>query len=189
MFDWREEHNPSPLITHKNCNGFDQLNLKSRTRRIIPPALQSLMAKLEGTVPNNFDKPESEGDDETHRWGTWEELLLAFAVNRYGTDRWDSVASELQKRSSEPTPTLLTPQNCKQKYLDLKRRYLTQNDTVNNKLLNDDNVDGDNSKGSVPLLEELRKLRVAELRREVQRYDLNIEYYFTIDYIYCLFNE
>lgn len=133
------------------------------------------MAKLEGTVPKNFDKPEAEGDDETHRWGTWEDLLLAFAVNRYGIDRWDSVASELQKRSSDPALTLLTPQNCKQRYLDLKRRYLTQNDTVNNKLLNDDNVDGDNSKGSVPLLEELRKLRVAELRREVQRYDLNIE--------------
>ncbi|KAL2483144.1 DNA-binding bromodomain-containing protein [Forsythia ovata] len=134
------------------------------------------MAKPDGTVPNNFDKPEAgEGDDESLRWGTWEELLLAFAVNRYGTGRWESVASELQKRSSDPTLPVLTPQNCKQRYVDLKRRYLTQNDTVNDKLLNDDNVDGGDSRDSVPLLEELRKLRVAELRREVQRYDLNIE--------------
>ncbi|KAK6126857.1 hypothetical protein DH2020_039418 [Rehmannia glutinosa] len=100
------------------------------------------------------------------------ELLLAFAVNRHGTAAWESIASELQKRTSDPNLSL-TAQNCRLKYLDLKRRFVAPNDDL------DDGEDAGDGKSNVdesaPLLEELRKLRVAELRREVQRYDLNIE--------------
>ncbi|KAI3446427.1 hypothetical protein Pfo_003092 [Paulownia fortunei] len=121
------------------------------------------MTKPDGIAPEAKD-------DVSPSWGTWEELLLAFAVNRHGTGAWDSIASELQKRTSD-TSLSLTAHNCRLKYLDLKRRFVAPNDDL------DDDARGDKSnvEESVPLLEELRKLRVAELRREVQRYDLNIE--------------
>lgn len=122
------------------------------------------MTKPDGLAP-------AETNDDA-AWGTWEELLLAFAVNRHGTAAWDSIATELQKRISDPNLGL-TAHTCRSKYLDLKRRFLVRNG----------DLEGDDKSGveeSAPLLEELRKLRVAELRREVQRYDLNIEYSFTI---------
>lgn len=100
-------------------------------------------------------------------WGTWEELLLASAVHRYGADSWDSVASELRKRSS--TPYLLSPLSCKHKYLDLKRRF-SQTAVVSSVAA----ADGVAGVTSIPFLDELRRLRVAELRREVERYDLSI---------------
>nr|POF18248.1 hypothetical protein CFP56_12476 [Quercus suber] len=94
---------------------------------------------------------EKQSFPEKQTWGTWEELLLACAVHRYGTESWDSVSAELRKRSTTTLHHVLTPHSCKQKYLDLQRRF-NQNDH----------------------LDELRKLRVAELKREVQRYDLSI---------------
>lgn len=103
----------------------------------------------------------------TAAWSTWEELLLAYAVNRYGTKSWDSISSELRKRSS--APILLTPHHCEQKYGELKRRF-NQSD--------DDDVDMDdgsnNTTTAIPWLEELRKLRVLELQRELENYDLYI---------------
>ncbi|CAA0842806.1 DNA-binding bromodomain-containing protein [Striga hermonthica] len=106
-------------------------------------------------------------DAPTPSWGTWEELVLAFAVNRHGTASWDSIASELQKRTSEPNLSF-TPNNCRSKYLDLKRRFVVAPNRDSDGL-------GGADESAAPLLEELRKLRVAELRREVERYDLNIE--------------
>ncbi|KAI8562104.1 hypothetical protein RHMOL_Rhmol03G0008700 [Rhododendron molle] len=103
--------------------------------------------------------------DASPPWGTWEELLLSCAVHRHGTDNWDSVAIEIQKRSSTPSSLLhLTPSHCKQKYRDLKQRYSPPDDDAGKA------ADAD----AVPWLDELRKLRVAELRREVERYDASI---------------
>ncbi|KAG6682953.1 hypothetical protein I3842_13G168600 [Carya illinoinensis] len=96
-------------------------------------------------------------------WGTLEELLLASAVNRHGTASWDSIAIELQNRSSSlPSllPLTLTPQYCRDKFYDLKRRFLPQQD--------------DESASLVPMVDELRRIRVEELRREVQRRDDSI---------------
>ncbi|GAB4851540.1 hypothetical protein Ancab_030943 [Ancistrocladus abbreviatus] len=104
-------------------------------------------------------------------WGTLEELLLACAVNRYGTNCWDSVAKEIQKRTS--AFHLLTPQNCKQKYHDLKRRFTTQNDGGSAHAPPMD-TDGAATADSGLWLEELRRLRIAELKRELQRYDVSI---------------
>ncbi|GKU94161.1 hypothetical protein SLEP1_g7689 [Rubroshorea leprosula] len=94
-------------------------------------------------------------------WGTLEELLLACAVNRHGTKSWDTVAMELHNRRRSAV-AWLTPQRCKEKFNDLKRRFMSQNDA-------------DSSSSSlVPLVDQLRRIRVEELRREVQRRDNSI---------------
>ncbi|XVE78811.1 hypothetical protein DITRI_Ditri14bG0008000 [Diplodiscus trichospermus] len=97
-------------------------------------------------------------------WGTLEELLLACAVNRHGTKSWDSIASELQNRrisSSSSTSSLLpcfTPKLCEDKFFDLKRRFISSNDSAS----------------SSSLVDQLRRIRVEELRREVQQRDVSI---------------
>ncbi len=90
-------------------------------------------------------------------WGTLEELLLACAVNRHGTQSWDSVAVEVQNRTT--TLSSLTSQHCIDKFNDLKRRFMPSNDT---------------SASLVSMVDELRRIRVEELRREVQRRDVSI---------------
>ncbi|THG00703.1 hypothetical protein TEA_025451 [Camellia sinensis var. sinensis] len=79
------------------------------------------------------------------RWGTWEELILGGAVLRHGTQAWDAVASELRARTIYPYS--FTPEACKAKYADLQQRY----------------------SGCTAWFEELRKRRVAELRRELEK--------------------
>ena len=90
-------------------------------------------------------------------WTTGEELLLTCAVERHGVRDWDSVAMELQSRSA--LYRLLTARACETKYHDLKRRFVAEKDDVD----------------AIPWLEELRRLRVAELKQEVLRYDLSIQ--------------
>nr|GMD59502.1 ankyrin repeat, bromo and BTB domain-containing protein DDB_G0293800 [Ipomoea batatas] len=100
-------------------------------------------------------------------WSTWDELLLAFSVKRHGLKDWDSVAMELRNRSSLPAH-LTTAQICKEKYRDLKRRF-TNSDTI---------VEEDEGGGGdvvIPWLEDLRQLRVAELKQEVHHRDLSIQ--------------
>ncbi|XP_010473327.1 PREDICTED: uncharacterized protein LOC104752787 [Camelina sativa] len=72
-------------------------------------------------------------------WGTWEELLLGGAVLRHGTGDWTVVADELHSHS---LPEIFTPEICKAKYKDLRKRYL----------------------GCKAWFEELKKKRVAELK-------------------------
>lgn len=114
-----------------------------------------------------MEKPDETTEKEA--WGTWEELLLAFAVNRYGSKSWDSVAGEIQKRSSKMTP-FLTPCNCKQKFHDLKRRYTHELAHHQNDAVGDDKTEIE----TIPWLDELRKLRITELKRELEHYDLSI---------------
>ncbi|PPD83457.1 hypothetical protein GOBAR_DD19606 [Gossypium barbadense] len=92
-------------------------------------------------------------------WGTLEELLLVCAVNRHGTKSWDSIASELQNRrlTSSFLPSF-TPQLCKDKFFDLKRRFISTN----------------GASSSSSLVDQLRRIRVEELRREVQERDVSI---------------
>ncbi|URE29243.1 hypothetical protein MUK42_16032 [Musa troglodytarum] len=112
----------------------------------------------------------SSGLEEREIWGTWEDLLLACAVNRHGTRRWDSVAIEIQSRT--PASHLITPHGCRQRYRDLQHRFSAG--AVNGSGDDDGGEDDPHTPADVPWLEELRRLRVAELRREVQRYDLSI---------------
>lgn len=92
-------------------------------------------------------------------WGTLEELLLVCAVNRHGANRWDSVATELQSRSSSSASTALTAHSCRDKFDDLRRRY---------------DAAADADRGVDVMVDELRRLRVEELRREVRRRDVSI---------------
>uniref|UniRef100_A0A7N0T301 Uncharacterized protein n=1 Tax=Kalanchoe fedtschenkoi TaxID=63787 RepID=A0A7N0T301_KALFE len=91
-------------------------------------------------------------------WTTWEELLLTFAVKRHGCRNWDSVATEIQTRTSLPA----SPEACRLKFHDLRRRFASQND------------DDDDDDLTVPWAEDLRRLRLDELRAEVNRHDLSI---------------
>ncbi|XP_057483687.1 uncharacterized protein LOC130770295 [Actinidia eriantha] len=105
-----------------------------------------------------MNQDRAEGTD--HPWGTLEELLLACAVNRHGSENWDSIAVELQRRASRHhLRAFYSPRNCKQKYRDLRRRF--------------EGGDGGDEKAMV---DELKRLRVAELRREVERRDVSIEF-------------
>ena len=97
-------------------------------------------------------------------WGTLEDLLLACAVIRHGTASWDSVAMELQNRSSSSSSSAtatamlgITPLYCKDKFDDLKRRFMARNDDESGRIA-----------------EELRRIRVEELKREVRRRDDSI---------------
>lgn len=97
-------------------------------------------------------------------WGTLEDLLLACAVIRHGTASWDSVAMELQNRSSSSSSSAtatamlgITPLYCKDKFDDLKLRFMARNDDESGRIA-----------------EELRRIRVEELKREVRRRDDSI---------------
>ncbi|KAJ6846910.1 uncharacterized protein M6B38_283885 [Iris pallida] len=80
-------------------------------------------------------------------WGSWEELVLGGAVLRHGADgAWDAVAAELRARSSSSS-LFFTPQECQAKYEDILEQY----------------------SGCDEWFEELRKRRVAELRRELEK--------------------
>lgn len=92
-------------------------------------------------------------------WGTWEELLLTCAVKRHGSKDWDSVAKEVGSRSSLDA----SAHDCSLKYQDLRRRF-------------DDDGKGNTDDRDGEIVERLRSLRVAELRREVQRRDESILY-------------
>uniref|UniRef100_M4DK65 Bromo domain-containing protein n=2 Tax=Brassica campestris TaxID=3711 RepID=M4DK65_BRACM len=106
-------------------------------------------------------KPENDDvSPEKQTWGTWEELLLACAVHRHGTESWPSVSAEIQKRTRNLSS--LTASACRHKYSDLKRRFTQEMTSPESEI------------SSVPWLEKLRRIRVDELRREVERYDLSI---------------
>lgn len=109
---------------------------------------------------------EAKGGEKKTTWTTWEELLLACAVKRHGLKDWDSVTMEIQTRTS--SSNLFTPQICRNKYHELRRRFRDHHDEPPAA----DNCDDEDS---IPWIEELRKLRVAELTQEVQRYDLSIQ--------------
>ncbi|CAN8286882.1 unnamed protein product [Cochlearia groenlandica] len=103
-------------------------------------------------------KPENDKSfPEKQTWRTWEELLLACAVHRHGTDSWTSVSAEIHKRSLNLRH--ITASACRLKYSDLKRRFTRESVS---------------EISTVHWLEELRKSRVDELRREVEQFDLSI---------------
>ncbi|XP_050387053.1 uncharacterized protein LOC126803311 [Argentina anserina] len=100
----------------------------------------------------------SGGGGEKESWGTWEELLLACAVKRHGVDDWESVAMEVQGKTSLPQ-LHTTAYNCKRKYHDLQRRFHQA----------DDDPDP-----TIPWLPHLKNLRLAQLRQDLHRYDVSI---------------
>ncbi|CAL9245687.1 unnamed protein product [Arabidopsis halleri] len=103
-------------------------------------------------------------------WGTWDELVLTCAVKRHAFSDWDSVAKEVQARSR--SSLIVSAVNCRLKYQDLKRRF---QDSVD---VGEENTEAaaaeEHEVGEIRWLEQLRSLRVAELRREVQRCDDSI---------------
>jgi len=113
--------------------------------------------------------PESEATAAAEKggeiWGTLEELLLACAVTRHGTASWDSVAMEVQTRSPLAARPGLTPHSCRLRFRHLHCRFSTAGS---------DGEDDPTASAAEGWVDELRRLRVAELRRDVERCDLSI---------------
>ncbi|KAL9234096.1 hypothetical protein vseg_009004 [Gypsophila vaccaria] len=93
---------------------------------------------------------EKRGDDDRVRWGTWEELILGGAVLRHGSQNWEVVSKEVSIRTL--TPCLFTAKVCKAKYDALQERY----------------------SGCSAWFEDLRRRRVEELRRALEKSDDSI---------------
>ncbi|KAL6655342.1 hypothetical protein ACP70R_006168 [Stipagrostis hirtigluma subsp. patula] len=115
--------------------------------------------------------PESEAGGEI--WGTLEELLLACAVSRHGTASWDSVATEVQTRSPLAARPGLTPHSCRLRFRHLHRRFSVAASGGEEAEVEGAAEDPDAS-AAEGWVDELRRLRVAELRRDVERCDLSI---------------
>ncbi|KAL9251820.1 hypothetical protein AKJ16_DCAP10270 [Drosera capensis] len=136
---------------------------------------------------NNTETTTSSGDcgAGVEPWGTLEELLLACAVNRHGADSWDSIAKELQNRTgltktdeneneNDDNRVIFTALNCKEKYEDLKRRF-NLDGTGSGDGQVDAGAETDDGRDEFKwMVNALRKLRVEELKREVQRRDASI---------------
>ncbi|GJN15773.1 hypothetical protein PR202_gb02712 [Eleusine coracana subsp. coracana] len=105
-------------------------------------------------------------------WDTWEELLLASAVKRHGTARWDLVAMEMQSRCASASDARFTPSACRLRFRLLHRRFAPAG--AENAGGGDDDDEDPDAAAVDECVEKLRKLRVAELRREVERHDLSI---------------
>uniref|UniRef100_A0A0D9X9M7 Bromo domain-containing protein n=1 Tax=Leersia perrieri TaxID=77586 RepID=A0A0D9X9M7_9ORYZ len=121
----------------------------------------------ESSAPAAAQSPSASAAGEI--WGTSEDLLLACAVNRHGTASWDAVANEVRSRFPSAAADAFTPDSCRLRFRLLHRRF------------SDTGGDGGGEEEVEPdadavagWVEELRKLRVAELRREVEKYDLSI---------------
>lgn len=123
---------------------------------------------------------DGDGDDNSNLnqisqvWGTWEELVLTCAVKRHAFTDWDSVAKEVQTRSR--SSLIVSAVNCRLKYQDLKRRFQYSVDGGEGNSQAAVAAAEDDEVGEIPWLEQLRSLRVAELRRDVQRCDDSILY-------------
>uniref|UniRef100_A0A453B9I7 Bromo domain-containing protein n=1 Tax=Aegilops tauschii subsp. strangulata TaxID=200361 RepID=A0A453B9I7_AEGTS len=88
-------------------------------------------------------KQEQDDDAAAAAWGTWEELVLGGAVLRHGAADWRAVAAELRARS----PCSFSPKECEAKFSEIQARYSACD----------------------AWFEELRKQRVAELKRELRK--------------------
>ncbi|KAG8057224.1 hypothetical protein GUJ93_ZPchr0002g26797 [Zizania palustris] len=109
-------------------------------------------------------------------WGTLEELVLACAVSRHGTGSWDSVAMEVQTRSPLAARPSLTPNSCRLRFRQLHRRFSSGDDGA----AEEEEEEAAEAEGCPDAsaadgwMDELRRLRVADLRRQVERCDLSI---------------
>eukprot|EP00250_Pteridium_aquilinum_P019715 c24548_g2_i1 orf=365-3709(-) len=90
-------------------------------------------------------------------WGTWEELLLGSAVLKHGADNWALVSAELQSRARASFS--FTPEACRAGYHAIQLRF---------------GADGGREGSAALRYEELRRLRVAHLKRELEQYDNSI---------------
>uniref|UniRef100_I1QK21 Bromo domain-containing protein n=1 Tax=Oryza glaberrima TaxID=4538 RepID=I1QK21_ORYGL len=105
-------------------------------------------------------------------WGTSEDLLLACAVSRHGTASWDAVAKEMQSRC--PSTAVFTPTTCRLRFRVLHRRFSGGVTAENEDADGGEEEEEPDAAAVAGWVEELRELRVAELRREVEKYDLSI---------------
>lgn len=106
---------------------------------------------------NNNTNPNANPNPNTGPWGTWEELLLGSAVLKHGADNWALVSKELQSRARASFS--FTPEACRAGYQAIQLRF---------------GADAGREGGVTQWYEELRRLRVAHLKRELEQYDSSI---------------
>ncbi|KAI5056445.1 hypothetical protein GOP47_0028263 [Adiantum capillus-veneris] len=106
---------------------------------------------------NNITNANFNANPNSNPWGTWEELLLGSAVLKHGADNWALVSEELQSRA--PASFSFTPEACRAGYHAIQLRF---------------GADAGREGGSTQWYEELRRLRVAHLKRELEQYDTSI---------------
>ncbi|XP_010519722.1 PREDICTED: uncharacterized protein LOC104799085 isoform X1 [Tarenaya hassleriana] len=102
------------------------------------------------------------------QWTILEELLLVFAVKRHGSKNWDAIANELQSRGAIQrnyvSCSVITPETCRDEFLRLRYRFSGEM-----------TAEADEEEVCpAPMLEELRQIRIEELRREVKQHDVSI---------------
>lgn len=114
------------------------------------------------------EQPETSGTGAGAGWGTCEELLLVSAIKRHGVNNWNLISEELKARaiSLNVSPLYFSEAACKQKYAILRGRYACSSSSSMSRK-------GD-LENDMYWFEELRKLRVAHLKRELEQYDGSI---------------
>uniref|UniRef100_A0A0E0ETK2 Uncharacterized protein n=1 Tax=Oryza meridionalis TaxID=40149 RepID=A0A0E0ETK2_9ORYZ len=93
---------------------------------------------------------------------------------RHGTGSWDSVAMEVQTRSPLAARPGLTPTSCRLRFRHLHRRFSVGGAAEEEDDDEEAEEGGPDASAADGWMDELRRLRVAELRREVERCDLSI---------------
>ncbi|KAI5079862.1 hypothetical protein GOP47_0005341 [Adiantum capillus-veneris] len=116
---------------------------------------------LTSSINSCFPHSSSSAASGINPWGTWEDLLLASAVLRHGMDNWTTVSCELQARAFLVPPSSFSAEACKVRFWILNGRFSSCNS-------------GTIRDGKIPWFEEVRKLRVAQLKRELEHYDGSI---------------
>ncbi|KAF0889654.1 hypothetical protein E2562_030135 [Oryza meyeriana var. granulata] len=89
---------------------------------------------------------------------------------------WDLVAMEVQMRNPLAALLGLTPTSCRLRFRQLHRRFSVGSDgaAAGEEDEEDEAAEGPDASAPDRWMDELRRLRVAELHREVERCDLSI---------------
>ncbi|KAL3684209.1 hypothetical protein R1sor_002231 [Riccia sorocarpa] len=162
------------LLYHEPL-GADPNFLFSRLERMVSNGDETENEKAEqqpvGASPQHqqhqVGKSEAHSKPGSNGWGTCAELLLVSAVRKHGPLNWKLVALELKARALllNTSPSCFSEEACRGKYNVLKGKFASTSNMG-------DAVGFD---GGV-LVEELRKLRMSDLKQELQQYDSSIRH-------------
>ncbi|KAL2642333.1 hypothetical protein R1flu_009920 [Riccia fluitans] len=146
------------LLERMVSSGEETDNEKAEQAVATPQQQQYHMGKTDA------HKPGSNG------WGTCAELLLVSAVRKHGPLNWRLIALELKARALvlNTSPSCFSEEACRFRYNVLKGKFASSSKISSGNMGDDVGFDGG------ILVEELRKLRMSDLKQELQQYDSSI---------------